>query len=48
MKDKFARMSRRLHIYDLDEGYGELLEEVDEELNFEEDDDFDEVKEDNE
>ena len=39
-----ARIHKRLNIYDLDEGIGELLGAIDEELDFEEenDDDFEE------
>ena len=40
-----ARIYRRLNIYDLDDGIGELLEAIDEELDFEEED---EAEEDNE
>lgn len=36
-----AMIYKRLNAYDLDEGYGELLEEVDEELGFEEEEDND-------
>lgn len=39
-----ARIYRRLNVYDIDEGIGDLLEAIDEELDFEEenDDDFEE------
>ena len=40
-----AKIYRRLNTYDLDDGIGELLEAIDEELDFEEDD---EAEEDNE
>lgn len=40
-----AKIYRRLNIYDLDDGIGELLEAIDEELDFEEED---EAEEDNE
>ena len=33
-----ARIYKWLNIYDLDEGIGELLEAIDEELDFEEED----------
>lgn len=33
-----ARIYRRLRAYDLDEGIGDLLEAIDEELDFEEED----------
>ena len=33
-----ARIYKRLNVYDLDEGIGELLEAIDEELDFEEED----------
>jgi len=33
-----ARIYRRLSAYDLDEGIGDLLEAIDEELDFDEDD----------
>jgi len=38
------RIYKRLNIYDLDDGIGDLLEAIDEELDFEEeeDDDFEE------
>lgn len=36
-----ARIYRRLRGYDLDEGIGDLLEAIDEELDFEEDDEED-------
>ena len=39
-----ARIYKRLKVYDLNEGIGELLEAIEEELDFEEenDDDFEE------
>ena len=39
-----ARIYKRLNVYNLDEGIGELLGAIDEELNFKEenDDDFEE------
>ena len=39
-----AKIYRRLNIYDLDDDIGDLLEAIDEELDFEEeeDDDFEE------
>ena len=36
-----ARIYKRLNAYDLDEGIGELLEAIDEELGFEEEDEED-------
>lgn len=36
-----AKIYRRLNIYDLDEGIGDLLEAIDEELDFEEEDEED-------
>ena len=33
-----ARIYKRLNVYDLEEGIGELLEAIDEELDFEEED----------
>lgn len=33
-----ARIYKRLNVYDLDDGIGELLEAIDEELDFEEGD----------
>lgn len=36
-----AKIYRRLNIYDYDEGIGELLEAIDEELDFEEEDEAD-------
>ena len=36
-----AKIYRRLNFYDLDEGIGELLEVIDEELDFEEEDETD-------
>ena len=33
-----ARIYKRLNVYDLDDGIGELLEAIDEELDFEEKD----------
>lgn len=33
-----ARVYKRLNVYDLDEGIGELLGAIDEELDFEEED----------
>jgi len=37
-----AKIYRRLNIYDLDDGIGELLEAIDEELDFEEEDEAEE------
>ncbi len=37
-----AKIYRRLNIYDLDEGIGELLEAIGEELDFEEEDEAEE------
>ncbi len=37
-----ARIYKRLNIYDLDDGIGELLEAIDEELDFEEEDEEEE------
>ena len=36
-----ARIYKRLHAYDLDDGIGDLLVAIDEELDFEEEDDDD-------
>jgi len=36
-----AKIYKRLNVYDLDEGIGELLEAIDEELDFEEEDETD-------
>ena len=33
-----AKIYKRLNVYDLDEGIGDLLEAIDEELDFEEED----------
>ena len=37
-----ARIYKRLRAYDLDEGIGDLLEAIDEELDFEEEEDEEE------
>ena len=37
-----ARICKRLNIYDLNDGIGELLEAIDEELDFEEEDEAEE------
>lgn len=36
-----AMIYKRLNVYDLDEGIGDLLEAIDEELDFEEEEDND-------
>ncbi len=36
-----VRICKRLKVYDLDEGIGELLEAIDEELDFEEEEEED-------
>ena len=41
MTRKDARIYKRLSAYDFDEGIGDLLEAIDEELDFDEDDEED-------